>query len=281
MSEELSVEERAAQLGHIPREQWQGDPDAYVDAEEFLRRADNIMPILKANNRSLSEKLSKAQAETVALKSTVDELKRTMKDFQSFQLESLQTALTQQRERLLAERKAARDEGDDNLVDDLNDRLAEVKVKEKEVQKSLDAAPEPTTPQPVPEHPEFASWRAENPWYGKDEERTELAEVYARQLIQTGKHEGKTGRAFFDLVKSKVFKALPEESPTPTKVGGTRASGGASPSSGKTGYESLPPEAKAQCDADAKRFVGENKVFKDEAAWRKHFAAQYKLATGG
>jgi len=57
-----TAEERAAQQGWAPQDQWRGPPDKWVDAETFLKRGDN-------NPRVLRERLEAAErrsAETIA-----------------------------------------------------------------------------------------------------------------------------------------------------------------------------------------------------------------------
>ena len=44
---------------------------------------------------------------------------------------------------------------------------------------------------------------------------------------------------------------------------------------GGKGFDSLPADAKAQCKADAREFVGEGRPFKTTAEWNKHYADLY------
>ena len=50
--------------------------------------------------------------------------------------------------------------------------------------------------------PEFRSWIAANPWFGKDRERTDYARVYAKQLMQ--EKPGLAGRPLLDAVSRGV-----------------------------------------------------------------------------
>lgn len=49
---------------------------------------------------------------------------------------------------------------------------------------------------------ELESWKAENPWYGSDYARTQLAMRYARELQR--EQPGLTGRPFLDALSAKV-----------------------------------------------------------------------------
>jgi hypothetical protein len=48
-------EAEARQQGWRPKEEFQGDPDRWTDAETFARRADEVLPILKKRDRILKQ----------------------------------------------------------------------------------------------------------------------------------------------------------------------------------------------------------------------------------
>src|SRR5687768_16654653 len=58
----VPVEDKARRMGWRPRAEYGGDPTRWVDAETFVRRGDEILPFVQANNRKLEQALGKANA---------------------------------------------------------------------------------------------------------------------------------------------------------------------------------------------------------------------------
>lgn len=56
----------ARQLGWVPQEEFRGDQSRWVDADSFVKRGHEVMPILKANNARL-------MGEVTSLKATLTE----------------------------------------------------------------------------------------------------------------------------------------------------------------------------------------------------------------
>lgn len=68
------VTEKARMMGWIPPEEFKGDPSKHISAEEFVERGENLMPILKANNKKLIEELKQYKAEIDSQKTTMDKI---------------------------------------------------------------------------------------------------------------------------------------------------------------------------------------------------------------
>ena len=61
MSEELAqeeVEQKASNLGWVPKEEFRGDPERHVSAERFLERGEKELPLARANNEKLHKELA-------------------------------------------------------------------------------------------------------------------------------------------------------------------------------------------------------------------------------
>ncbi|NNE36085.1 MAG: hypothetical protein HKN13_12660, partial [Rhodothermales bacterium] len=74
---ERDFESEARQDGWCPKEEWRGDPDKWVDAQEFVARGENIRPILQANNAKLKTQLEQ-------MDKRVNELLQTNSEFKQF-----------------------------------------------------------------------------------------------------------------------------------------------------------------------------------------------------
>ena len=61
MTEERDYEHDAQQEGWRPKEEWQGNPEQWVDAKTFVERGEKIAGILKKKVDSLEQRLSAAE----------------------------------------------------------------------------------------------------------------------------------------------------------------------------------------------------------------------------
>lgn len=286
MSEQLQdasppeVQAKAASMGWIAPEHYRGDPERFITAEEYIRRGEEVIPIIRANAKKLEDKLEEALSKNAALEASLREINANMAEFTKAQRETMKERLEAQRRELLAERKQAREEGDDTRLDEVEEQLDANRAK----RSALDSAPEgkaapnaggDTPPAPTPEQlARFESWRNQNPWYGRDDDEGAMLTALSYRFAQQALKAGKQGEAFFAFVDEKMAPHL-RRSPAidKTEGGGRGSSNGGG--GGSKGYAALPADARAQCDADERRFVGPNKVFTTQKAWRDHFAAQY------
>jgi hypothetical protein len=49
----IEIEGRAKMQGWVPKDEFKGDPTKWINADEFVKRADHMMPILKSVNKKL------------------------------------------------------------------------------------------------------------------------------------------------------------------------------------------------------------------------------------
>ena len=135
----------------------------------------------------------------------------------------------------------------------------------------------PSTPAAYVPPAELKEWNEENPWFGTDKRKTALALGIAQELREGG--EKSTGRVFFDKVKEEMEATLGTKvraAETSKVEGGRNGSDLESPrSGGKKSFSSLPADAKAACDADARQFVGPAKKHKTIDEWRARYAQIY------
>jgi hypothetical protein len=265
-SPEALTEARA--LGWVPKEEFRGDPARWSDAESFVRRGHEVLPILRQNNKQLVGELQRVQEESAQTRQALEALQASTEEI-------VKDRVAAAKRDLLTKIKEARDEGDVEAEVRLTDELADVRAKEK----SLTAAPPPPAPAAPPIDPAFAAWRAqpENAWFGSDRRRTSLAMGIAQELRADPNNAHLQGAAFYQKVADEVNAMLaPKGAPSPDKVSGSRPSGGGGSGSdgGGKSYNDLPPEAKEACNKQAKRFAG-TAAFKDEAAYRQHYTKLY------
>jgi len=266
-----SVEERAKALGWAPKEKWRGDVTHWVDAAEFIERGEKLMPVLKANNRQLEEKVVGLERTNQTLAAQVSEMSASMAEFVETQREMMKERLSQQRTEIRRQLREARDAGDDAAIDRLELSLDENTEQKGKLEDQVARAP--AAPKEEPENPEYTAWRARNPWFGTTSADAQRRSALAMQLGREAAQQRLMGKEFFAYIDDQLETILPTEAPSRTrKVESGRPSGGGESGGG---FDRLPAEAKAQAKKDAARFVGPNKVFKTEAAYFAHFTKLY------
>lgn len=269
------VQARAEKLGWIPPSRFKGDPERFVDAEQFIERGETVLPIVKEHNRRLQSEVETLRAETARTQAALKAAQDAIANIEERHSVETQKAVENARRQVKAQLAAASEAGDHEGVADLTEQLTLLNRAEPEasVKKNPPAAPPPFVPPP-----DLRAWNEENPWFGTDKRKTSLALGIAQELREGG--ETAQGRAFFDLVKAEVEKTLggTEREVPPNKVEGARnGSGeeGSRASGGKKGFAALPADAKAACDADTRKFVGPGKKYKTADEWRNRYAEIY------
>ena len=84
MAEPGEVEQRAVETGWRPLTEWTGAPDRWVDAETWVRRGEEMLPILKANNRKLEQELARTRSEISQLVQSVQEGQESIKALKEY-----------------------------------------------------------------------------------------------------------------------------------------------------------------------------------------------------
>lgn len=218
-------EAEARSHGWTPKEEFKGDPDKWVDAETFARRADEVMPFLKKQNAALKRDLDdlRKQAKKAAEYFSKGEERayaRALADLESKMEEAVDTGDKAAAKRVMADMEKLKAERVDLAVD--------------EPVKEFD---------PAEAQRELAAWVEQNDWYVLDESKRKYADMQAA-LMGPAKDWPDGSKAYLDELAKRVDRKFSEKPPAQTSGGGNRATGG------KTGrgYADLPPEAKRMCD---------------------------------
>ena len=230
------IEERARSMGWVPEEDFRGDKSRWVDAEKFVERGENELPILRERMRTMQTQLTDT-------KKLVKRLAKQNAEISGREYKRMEAQVQEQK-------AAAVELGDSEAfrkAEDQERELEKLKPEEIKVEESEEL------------HPDFTAWLDENTWYQNDPTAAAVADSIAQQLSKTSNLQG---RAFFDEVTKKTKKELPHKFQNsrrgaPSSVEGA---GGGRRQSGKKSYTDLPPEAKQACD----RFVKQGLMKKEE-----------------
>lgn len=263
------VQAQAEAMGWIPASRYKGDPERFVDADAFIERGETVLPIVKAQNKKLQDQVSELTRNQIETKQALDRATKALEEIEERNTVATQKAVEQAIAQTKAALAQATTDGDHEAAAELTDKLVELRSAPAKVEKE-----EAKVLPKVEIDPEQKEWQDANTWFGTDQRRTALALGIAAEFRQAG--DKSVGKVFLNKVKAEMLKTLGEDGGGESKVeGGRNGSEQETRTSGKKGYTSLPADAKAACDADAKRFVGEGKRYKDVTAWRNRYAELY------
>lgn len=272
---QADIEADARLVGWVPESEFRGDKEKWKPAEEFLHLAESQLPMARAANRRLTETNTELLRRVKSQETAIAGMQESLQALQEFHSSDTKRKVKEAREKLLGELKNARAAGDVDAELEIVDALTQADGK---VVSSPASAPVPA-PSPAGPTPEWKAWEADNPKFSSDKIWRGVCIGMAENMRMDAKWNHLQGRAFFDEVTHQTdawfanrTTILPRSDKTEPGGGGT---GGGSGSPRGKGYAQLPPDAKAQCEKDAKRQVGKNPAFKTLADWQAYYAKTY------
>jgi hypothetical protein len=259
-------ESEARAQGWVAQDEFRGSESDWVDAETFVRRGKEIMPILRKNNEKLLKELGEA-------KKIAEEAREAAKEFREYQKEQFERKtkdLESQLEQLKQAKREAITQGDGDRAIAIDDAMDDLKEQRIEAKQDLKAAEDKAKEVPqVTADPSLNEWMERNDWFGKDTRLTGVANGLGVELRR--ENPNLQGKSFLDKLDEELAAMLPEkfgkkrvQNPMEGSPNGTaRPSSG----SGKKSYNNLPPEAKAACDKFVKQGLMTKEAYVAEYDW--------------
>ena len=222
--------EKARAQGWVPKEEFRGDPEKWVDAEKFVERGEKVIPILKERNDHLVKE--------------IQGLKSTFGEFVEYSKKAEERAFSRAMKELQEKKEAAVEVAD-------TDTFRAVEKEQLELMKARQEMPtvKPATDLP----PDFQAFVEKNGWYDSDPEMRAYADNIGTFVKNT------KGHLSYPEILQEVEKEVRQRYPakftntrreSASKVEGVSETGIPRRAGGKS-YNDLPAEAKAACD----RFV--------------------------
>ena len=264
--ESPQFESEARAQGWVAADEFRGSESDWVDAETFVRRGKEIMPILRKNNEKLLKELGEAKKDAAEVREAAKEFR----EFQKQQFERKTKELESQLEQLKQAKREAITQGDGDRAIAIDDAMDELKEQRQEAKEDLKAAEEKVKEAPqVTQDPTLNEWMDKNDWFGKDTRLTGMANGLGVELRR--ENPSLQGKAFLDKLDEELAIMLPE------KFGKKRvqnpmegsSNGTARPSvgTGEKSYNNLPAEAKAACDKFVKQGLMTKEAYVAEYEW--------------
>lgn len=233
---EPSTEDRALSMGWTPKGQFKGDPEKWVDAETFVKRGEEFLPFLKANNKRLEQALERANAKVTGLEKAVQQ---SIEHMSRADKRAYEQAMRDIQGRLDTAAEAGDVEGVRAAATELTDLAKDAKA---------EAKPEDGEPA------EVAAWRADNPWFDKDPAMRGAAKAICEEISAGGV---KDYAKQLEIVSKRIREEFPHKFENPNRKAPAAVEGSGSPArkAAKT-YADLPPEAKSMCDDQVRAIKG-------------------------
>ncbi len=268
-ADDTQYENDAREMGWVSKDEWEGPEDKWVDARTFVEKGENILPLLRANNKRLKKDLQSRDREIGSLRESVEAANKAIKALQKHHTEATAQAVEKAKTDLKAQLREAREIGDLDAEEQIQDKLHELR-------NPKTAVVEDEPPKEPALHPEFIAWRDAHP--DLFDESTVSARRRMRDFQQIGKdlrEDGDltVGKAFMDKCLAILEKREGKAQNKPM----SKVEGGSSGvrSSGSRSFDSLPKEARDACHDDNDSFVGPGKMFKTVKEWEDHFTRLY------
>lgn len=255
------IEQEAKAQGWAPREEFRGKEDDWVDAETFVRRGKEIMPILRKNNEKLLKELAEA-------KKAAEEAREAAKEFREYQKELSDRKVKElnlQIEQLKQAKREAISAGDGDRVIAIDDAIDDVKAEQAAAkEEAKEKIQQNQTQQEF--DPSLNVWLGKNEWFGKDSRMTAIANGIGEAIRR--ENPNLIGEGFLEQLDKELADFFPEKlgktkRQSPVEGGGS----GGRPFSGKKTYESLPADAKAACDRFVKQGLMTREQYVSEFEW--------------
>jgi len=262
------VQKQAEEMGWIPDTRYKGDPEKFVDADEFIRRGETVLPILKKTNERLHREQAELRAANAQLSAAVKAAQEAIEDLKEQSSVATLRAAEKARADLKSELARASSEGDHAGVAEITEQLTKLNTAAPPVEKE-----KPTPPPAFQIPPEIAAWNAENPWFNRDKRRTSLFLGVLEELNDA--QDPVVGIPRFEKAKAEVERILSKDTPPPREDKVDSPRGGDGGPRAPRGWASLPAEAKSECDKEAQKFVGKGKRYETLDAWRKRYVEIY------
>lgn len=197
-----SYESQAREQGWRPKEEYEGDPEKWRPAKEFVERGE-LFGKIDSMGRELKE------------------TKKALKMLQEHNAKIKETEYARAVSELKALQKKHLEEGNSDGYLETTELLTDIKAE----QKAREVAAQSQTNQP---DPRFVAWTNQNQWYGKDAEMRQYADVVGMGYAQ--QNPGLDPEEVLSFVTAQVRARFPNrfQNPNrnkPTAVEGTNTSG--------------------------------------------------------
>lgn len=211
-------EQAAREQGWVPKEDYQGDPEKWRDAKEFVERGELFGKI---------DSMGKELKET----------RKALKMLQEHHSKVKETEYKRAVDELKALQKKHLEEGNSDGYLEATELLTDLKAE----QKAREVV-EATTPKQTGQDPRFTEWVGQNKWYNQDQELREFADVIGLGYAQ--QHPGIDPAEVLKYVSTQVKSKFKDKFQNPNRSKPNSVEGASTPRAGKESFQMSEDERK-------------------------------------
>lgn len=237
--------EKATQLGWRPEEDWEGAPEDFIDAKEFVRR------------QPLFEKI---EHQSKAIKN----LNAAFEAFKQHHSKVKENEYNRALEQLKSARRRALTDGETDQALMLEDKIDEIKEQKNEFDQQL----QETQRYEPEQRPEFQRWLPNNSWYNKDEAMTAFAD---RVGVKAHK-DGYSPEVVLEMVTKAVKTEFKHKFTNPKRDGPSSVEGGT-----RRGAKAEASDVAGMSEDDVRMM---NKIVRSGALSKEDYIKEYKRVQG-
>jgi len=255
--------ERAGNMGWVPKEEWKGEAERWVPADQFVKNAEERLDYAKGSIKKMDLKLQQLSLQNRVLTGELSSLRSDTAELVQFYKGSEERAYKKALKDVQDKQRAAVKDGDEVAYDAATADLSEL-INQHPAVTGRTAVPVAAKPKVdavstsgnaeydewlKAEPTAYDDWTKENKWFETDPEMFDYAEKTDRLLFK--KHGLKKAQSeHLEMITEEVKKKFPNYWSNPKKTGAAAVEGGeVTPTvKGKRSYSALPPEAKIQVD---------------------------------
>jgi hypothetical protein len=222
--------DRARRMGWADEDHFRGDKSKWVDARTFLKKGEEMLPVLRERLRKQDDDIKHMREELHQVVRTQGEFERTT------------------RERVEAEFEERKRQAVEQADTDAYDAVYQEERKWREKQ----ATAQPNDQLAPRGNAILEAWKSENEWFETDPELTEFADDISGVIIAREPHLKGTAK-LLDKIAERTKRAFPDKFQNPRRDGSSAVEGATGPTGGRAGgrkktYNDLPQAARAKCD---------------------------------
>ena len=217
---EFAVEARAREMGWKPLAEYRGPPGKWQPAPDFIARGENILPIVRDQNRRLTERVGKLEGEIAGLRVSGEEQLRIIKDLRDMGQRANQAGYDRAMAEIKAKQRQAVEAGNTEAYDQLVEQaeaLAGSRPAPAESPPVSTAEPAARPVAPPTLTPTVQAFIRENPWFNTDKLLSDTMVGFHQEVLKERQVEQATlnadpalDRELLEEAKAKVVEKYPE-----------------------------------------------------------------------
>ena len=204
---DAAIEARARDMGWKPLAEYRGPPGKWQPAAVFIERGENILPIVRDQNRRMTERIGKLEGEVTGLRTTAAEQLQIIKDLRDMGARANQHGYDRAMAEIETKKRQAVDAGDGTAYDQLVEQ-AEALAGSRPTAPAIVEPPKPAEPPRPAISDATKEFIAANAWFRENAFLNRKMIDAHIDVIQEGQIGDETAQ--YEEAKQRVMDAYPD-----------------------------------------------------------------------